>query len=108
MDFEEPIDGLELDDELVADEKVDLRLPDLAALVEHRESYLRSKGNPAQCKLDRECTLIRGLQEARAENSMNLQCGADDGVCEIVEVRRRFETRCGHDLVPSTTPHGGC
>ena len=86
MDGEKSIDGFHLDDDPIIDDDVEL----VGAVEEH--AFVADGHGPvplepkaAQCQLATQAVLIRGLEEARTEQSMHFDPCTDDLVRPIIK-----------------------
>ena len=78
--------GLQLHDEVPADNHVQPRLTDHLTLVENLDGNLPLKRNPTTYQLDAECLLVYRLEKPGAENAVDLDCGANDFAGDEVEL----------------------
>jgi hypothetical protein len=87
----EAIDGLQLYDERISDQKIHLSTSDALAFVLHEERRLLVDGYPTQVELDAHRALVEQLRISWPQDSMNLGGRLDHRGSQFVETTARFE-----------------
>lgn len=88
MHREQPLDGLDLDDDKILDDQIDaIARVEGDSLIDNRYNPLNDIPQAARCQLVLEAWHIRRLQQPRTENPMDLDRGANDFASDGVEGR---------------------
>ena len=77
-------DSFEFENEILLDEEIALKLPNIAAAIKHLESLLPSKCDASLVKFDSEGIGINTFKKTRAECPVDLHGQPNDNPCQIV------------------------
>ena len=86
VDWDYSLDGLELDDYGVFDEKVDsISSVELHPLIHNRQLDLCADYQSTPAKLERQTRLVRALQKTGPKMPMHFDRGVDDKAAQLVQ-----------------------